>query len=136
MKVAVDTNVLVRLIVNDDKVQAKQALRLLSRSTAVYVSLPTFCEFFWVLRSFYQFSDEQIGLAINNLLNIQTLETDRPAVEAGLSLQRNGGDFADGVIAFDGLKQGAEAFYSFDKKAVKLLNAEGFRSSVVPSVGA
>jgi predicted nucleic-acid-binding protein len=133
MKVAVDTNVLIRFIVNDDKAQGKQALKLLSRATRVFVSLPTFCEFFWVLRSFYKLPDDQIGLAIESLLNIQTLETNRPAVEAGLSLQRSGGDFADGVIAFDGLKQGADAFYSFDKRAVKSLNAEGLHASLVPT---
>jgi predicted nucleic-acid-binding protein len=36
-----------------------------------------------------------------------------------------GGDFADGVIAFDGQWLGADTFLSFDRKAVKLLEGKG-----------
>ncbi len=36
-----------------------------------------------------------------------------------------GGDFADGVIAYEGSWLGAETFVSFDKRAVKLLEAQG-----------
>ncbi len=48
----------------------------------------------------------------------------RPAVELGLSVLEAGGDFADGVIAYDGAFLGAETFVSFDRKAVALLAAE------------
>ena len=48
----------------------------------------------------------------------------RRAVEAGLALLDAGGDFADGVIAYEGNWLGAEVFVSFDKKAVKLLAAQ------------
>jgi len=46
-------------------------------------------------------------------------------VEAGLALLDAGGDFADGVIAYEGSWLGAEVFVSFDKKAVKLMEAQG-----------
>jgi len=46
-------------------------------------------------------------------------------VEAGLSVLDAGGDFADGVIAYDGSWLGGESFVSFDQKAVKLLAAQG-----------
>jgi predicted nucleic-acid-binding protein len=49
----------------------------------------------------------------------------RPAVEAGLSILAAGGDFADGVIAYEGNWLGGETFVSFDKKAVLLLTAQG-----------
>jgi predicted nucleic-acid-binding protein len=45
--------------------------------------------------------------------------------EAGLALLDAGGDFADGVIAHEGYWLGAETFVSFDKKAVKLVEASG-----------
>ncbi|HET7662045.1 MAG TPA: VapC toxin family PIN domain ribonuclease, partial [Rhodanobacteraceae bacterium] len=45
----------------------------------------------------------------------------RPAVEAGLAVLDAGGDFADGVIAYDGSWLGGKTFVSFDKKAVALL---------------
>jgi predicted nucleic-acid-binding protein len=49
----------------------------------------------------------------------------RPAAEAGLAVLDAGGDFADGVIAYEGNWLGAETFVSFDKKAVKLIDAQG-----------
>ena len=48
--------------------------------------------------------------------------TNRPAVEAGLAVLNAGGDFADGVIAFEGRTMGGEVIVSFDAKAVKLLS--------------
>jgi predicted nucleic-acid-binding protein len=44
-------------------------------------------------------------------------------VEAGLALLDAGGDFADGVIAYEGNWFGAETFLSFDKTAVRLMAA-------------
>jgi predicted nucleic-acid-binding protein len=46
-------------------------------------------------------------------------------LEAGLALLEAGGDFVDGVIAFDGAWLGAEVFVSFDKRAVSLLTKQG-----------
>ena len=52
----------------------------------------------------------------------------RPAVEAGLSALDAGGDFADGVIAYEGNWLGAEEFVSFDSKAVSMLKSQGNRA--------
>lgn len=49
----------------------------------------------------------------------------RPAVEAGLALLEAGGDFADGVMAYEGAWLGGETFVSFDRQAVELLAAQG-----------
>ena len=56
----------------------------------------------------------------------------RPAVEAGLALLDAGGDFADGVIAYEGSWLGAEIFISFDKKAVRLMKARGESVRLLP----
>ena len=50
-------------------------------------------------------------------------------MDAGLSVLEAGGDFADGVIAFDGRWFGAETFVSFDRKAVNLLSASGISAN-------
>jgi predicted nucleic-acid-binding protein len=55
----------------------------------------------------------------------------RPALEAGLAIVDAGGDFADGVIAYEGNWLGADAFISFDKKAVKLLEAQGLSAELL-----
>jgi predicted nucleic-acid-binding protein len=44
-----------------------------------------------------------------------------------------GGDFADGVIAFEGQWLGANTFLSFDKKAVKLAKAQGLSAETLES---
>lgn len=61
---------------------------------------------------------------IRSLLDGATVQVDRPAVEAGLAVLEAGGDFADGVIAFDGRRLGGGVFVSFDRKAVELIGGE------------
>ncbi len=125
MKVAVDTNVLVRAVVRDDVKQANLAAKLLTDAELVAVALPCLCEFVWVLRRVYGFTPADVATAVRALLDAANTETNRPAAEAGLAVLEAGGDFADGVIAFEGQWLGGETFVSFDKKAVALLTAQG-----------
>ena len=124
MKIAVDTNVLVRAAVRDDAEQADAATRLMARAEMVAIAVPCLCEFVWVLRSVYRFRPSDIAKAIRTLLAAENVETNRPAVEAGLAVLDGGGDFADGVIAHEGRWLGAETFVSFDRKAVDTLAAQ------------
>ena len=125
MKVAVDTNVLVRAVVRDDAAQARVAAKVLTDAKVVAVALPCLCEFVWVLRKVYRFETEDIAAAIRALLAAANVQVNRPAVEAGLSMLEANGDFADGVIAYEGNWLGGETFVSFDKQAVALLTAVG-----------
>ncbi|MER8955469.1 type II toxin-antitoxin system VapC family toxin [Mesorhizobium sp. M0833] len=125
MRVTADTNVLLRAYVADDEAQAAIAVDLLAKADIVAVSLQALCEFAWVLARQYQTERENIAAAIRALLNTANVVVNRPAVEAGLSVLDAGGDFADGVIAFDGGWLGGETFVSFDRKTVKLLSAQG-----------
>ena len=125
MRVAVDTNVLVRAVVRDDARQAKIAAKLLTDASLVAIALPCLCEFVWVLRRVYGFTAAEVAGAIRALLDAANTETHRPAAEAGLAMLEAGGDFADGVIAFEGQWLGGETFVSFDQKAVALLTAQG-----------
>jgi predicted nucleic-acid-binding protein len=125
MKVSVDTNVLVRSAVRDDAKQARAADKVLREATVIAVALPCLCEFVWVLRKLYGLQPSDISTAIKALLAATNVEVNRPAVEMGLSMLEAGGDFADGVIAFEGKWLGGETFVSFDKKTVALLSAQG-----------
>jgi predicted nucleic-acid-binding protein len=62
---------------------------------------------------------------VQALLNAQNVAVNRLAVDAGLAILDAGGDFADGVIAFEGKWLGGETFVSFDKQAVALLEKQG-----------
>lgn len=125
MKVAVDTNVLVRAVVRDDPAQARAAIKVLTNAELIAIALPCLCELVWVLRSVYGFQTADASAAIRALLAAANVAMNRPAVEAGLSMLEAGGDFADGVVAYEGNWLGGETFISFDKKAVALLAAQG-----------
>jgi len=131
MKVAVDTNVLVRAVVRDDPDQARRAAQTLIEAELIAVALPCLCEFVWVLLRVYGFQPADAATAIRALLAANNVEVNRPAAEAGLSMLEAGGDFADGVIAFEGRWLGGESFVSFDKKAVALLAAQGHRARLL-----
>jgi predicted nucleic-acid-binding protein len=125
MKITVDTNVLVRSCVRDDPAQASIATKVLTDAALIAIALPCLCEFVWVLRRVYNIESDDVVSAIRALMASENVEMNRPAVEAGLEVLSAGGDFADGVIAFEGNWLGGETFVSFDKKAVALLGAQG-----------
>ena len=125
MKVAVDTNVLVRAVVRDDAVQARAAVKVLTGADLIAVALPCLCEFVWVLRKVYSLKSADAAAAIRALMAAANVEMNRPAVEAGLAVLDAGGDFADGAIAYEGNWLGGETFVSFDRAAVALLTAQG-----------
>lgn len=125
MKIVADTNVLLRAIVADDARQSQAAIEAMEQAEIVAVSLHALCELVWVLHRRYDVSRGDIAAAIRQLLNTQNVVLNRPAVEAGLSVLDAGGDFADGVIAFEGQWLGGETFVSLDQKAVALLTAGG-----------
>jgi predicted nucleic-acid-binding protein len=131
MRVTVDTNVLVRAVVRDDEKQAIVAARLLKRAELIAVPLPCLCEFVWVLRRLYEFERTDISTAIRALIDAINVSVDRPAVEAGLAVLDAGGDFADGLIAHEGIWLGGETFVSFDKTAVSLIAQQGLRARVL-----
>jgi predicted nucleic-acid-binding protein len=125
MKVAVDTNVLVRALVGDDPAQARIATEVLTDAELIAVALPCLCELVWVLLRVYRFQGADAAAAIRALLAAANVEMNRPAAEAGLRVLEAGGDFADGAIAYEGNGLGGETFVSFDKKAIALLTAQG-----------
>ncbi len=133
MRITADTNVLLRAVLGDDAKQQRVAVETLERAELVAISAQSLCEFVWVLDRAYETARADIAAAIERLLDMRNLAVDRPAVEAGLSMLRAGGDFADGVVAHEGNWLGGETFVSFDKKAVALLGKQGQPARVLAS---
>ena len=125
MKITADTNVLVRAITGDHPRQSKVAQAELAKADVVALPLPALCELGWVLSQGYKIPSAEIAETIRRLINGVNVRVNRPAAEAGLALLDAGGDFADGVIAHEGRWLGADTFISFDKKAVKVMEAQG-----------
>jgi predicted nucleic-acid-binding protein len=131
MKITADTNVLVRAAVQDDAHQARRAAKFLQEADLVAVPIAVLCEFVWVLRRGYKKSAADVSIAIHRLIDSANVVINRPAVEIGLSVLEAGGDFADGVIAYEGNWLGADELVSFDSKAASVLQALGNRARLL-----
>jgi predicted nucleic-acid-binding protein len=131
VKITADTNVLVRALTGDDARQSKAARAALANAEVVALALPALCELVWVLLRGYKIPSASIAAAIRRLLDAGNIVVNRPAAEAGLAVLDAGGDFADGVIAFEGNWLGADTFVSFDEKAVKLIEARGWSARLL-----
>jgi len=131
MKIVADTNLLVRLAVDDDPIQTRLAARTVMEAEAVIVGLHALCEMVWVLRTRYRFSKAQIVLAIEDLCGVENVIVDKAAVDAGLEAMRSGADFADCVIAHEGRTAGGDVFVSFDEKAVAAIAKQGWKARLL-----
>ena len=100
-------------------------MKALLKADTSAIGVYALCELAWVLKRRYGISPTDIAATIRLLVSRQNVMTNRPAVEAGLGLIEAGGNFGDGAIAFEGRWLGGETFVSFDRKAVKLLKAQG-----------
>ena len=131
MKITADTNVLIRAAVQDDPHQARKATTGPAGGRFVAVPVPVLCEFVWVLRRGYKKSASEVSAAIRRLTKSVNVVVNWPAIEAGLAVLDAGGDFADGVIAYEGNWLGAEELVSFDANAVSLLQSQNVRARLL-----
>lgn len=123
---ALDTNVLVRFLVQDDRAQFERAQKLIRRESrdgeAVLISLLVLLETEWVLRSRYGLPKADIIAAFSGLLESFELHfEDENAVEEALFTWKDStADFADCLIGARHRALGCRATASFDTKALKL----------------
>ena len=115
----------------DDLAQADIAAKVLQDAELIAVALPCLCELVWVLRKLYRLPTADVAAAIHALVAANNVEMNRAAAEAGLALLESGGDFADGVIAYEGNWLGGEMFVSFDRQAVALLETQGAKARLL-----
>jgi predicted nucleic-acid-binding protein len=124
--IGLDTNVLIRYLVQDDPVQARQATDLIERRCTAeapgVINLIVLCEVVWVLTTAYGFSREAIGAVIGELLRAAevVIEAD-DAVTAALQLYRSRKiDFADALIGIRNRHLGCEVTMTFDRQAATI----------------
>jgi predicted nucleic-acid-binding protein len=125
--VAVDTNVVIRFLVDDTPSEAKRA-RALFETHRIHLAESVLLETEWVLRAVYAFSPAEISLALRSLLRLSTVSVDdRAAVMQVLDWFDQGLDFADALhyVRSTGLE-----FKTFDKKFISKGLKNGLRLSV------
>lgn len=117
---AVDTNVVVRFLVNDDDAQHRRALALF-RDHTVWVAKTVLLESEWVLRAAFGFQPAEIGGAFRNLLGLRSVRwEDLPAIVGAVDALSMGLDFADALHMTSAQSAGADqGFASFDARLVK-----------------
>jgi predicted nucleic-acid-binding protein len=123
--IGLDTNVIVRYLVEDDEAQSRRATQLIeaaiARDEGLFISDIVMCETVWVLSSAYRFSRSEIADALAILLRARSVvftSTDRLA--RSLEAFRNGkGDFADYLIRELARAAGADTVATFDRSLLK-----------------
>lgn len=127
--IAIDTNVLVRLVTRDDDVQAKRAAALFE-SEKIYVGKTVLLETEWVLRFSYELSRPVILNVLKNAVGLpQVTVEDSPAVAEALDLFEAGMDFADALHLVSGRE--AVRFATFDKRLKNLADTAASSHPVV-----
>ena len=130
--VAVDTNVLVRLLTGDDRKQ-QAAARDLFAAHPIWIAKTVLLETGWVLRSLYGFEDGAIRDAVTKLLGLKNVDVeDESGVAAALALTEQGIDLADAMHLSS--RPGDATFVSFDRAFVRRAQRAGVAGvSNVPS---
>jgi predicted nucleic-acid-binding protein len=125
----IDTNVLVRYLVQDDVKQSRAATRFIekecSRDSPCYIGLVTLCELAWVLESNYQVGRAAILSILERVLSVEQFTVDQPSVvwRALSDARTSNADFPDHLVARVAEAAGCESTVTFDKKAS---NCHGF----------
>ncbi len=126
---ALDTNVLVRYVVQDDEAQLAAAKRLIRKCVAegqsLFVPVTVTLELEWVLRAGFEYQKDEVMEVLSNLFSAAELsfESER-ALEVALQLYRNGtADFADCLHIALAAQAGESPLWTFDKRAAKISGA-------------
>lgn len=120
--IGVDTNVLVRYFVNDDRTQARRARRLFEQTAqagdTVFVSVVTLVELVWVVESAYGFSRDEVEDLINDLLDhgLFSVQHREAVVEALGAFTSGAADFSDYLSAVFSAQQAGSELHTFDRK--------------------
>ena len=126
--IGLDTNILLRYIVQDDPAQSARATEIIERRLTEqepgFVSLVSILEVVWVLRSLFKRSRQEIANDIEMLLAADTLEiqNEQEVYSAVVALRNGSGTFEDALIGSLGVWRGCSATLTFDEDAAKRLH--------------
>jgi predicted nucleic-acid-binding protein len=121
-----DTNILVRYLVQDDPVQSPKARKILERrlteNNPGFVSVVAMVETVWVLDRAYGLSSQEISAAVERMLQIDVLrvENEQEVFTAMVALRSGEGSFADALIGAIATRAGCARILTFDRKASRL----------------
>jgi len=124
--IGLDTNIVLRYLLQDDPKQTRQANQIIDRQLSEqnpgFISLVTVLEIVWVLRSLLKQTASQIAIHIEHLLAADTLEVqnEQQVFEAAFALKRGAGEFEDALMGALNAWAGCSSTLTFDRKAARL----------------
>jgi predicted nucleic-acid-binding protein len=123
--IGVDTNVLVRYVVQDDPRQAATASHFieatLSEDEPGWIASIVLCEFVWVLEAAYGYARNAIAATLERLFEVDRFRVEEPSLAwRALDAYRSGADFADALIALGNEHAGCDYTATFDRGAGRL----------------
>lgn len=131
---ALDTNLLVRWLTNDDPVQCaiveRRFAEAINRGEHLFVTVTVMLEVEWVLRSQYRLDRQQVTAALSALLDVMELEFQtEPALEQALWLFKQTGprDYADCLHIALASQAGQGPLLTFDERASRIEGAQLLR---------
>ena len=123
--IAIDTNILVRYITQDDEAQSKAAENLLAKYSnkfqSIFINNIVMCELIWVLEKGYSYNQEQIASTIRVILSTEEFAFEYHNI-LWLALEDyelKKVDFSDSLISKLNHHLGFKQTFSFDKAAIK-----------------
>lgn len=127
--IGLDTNILIRYLTQDDPVQSLRATRIVERLTEEqpgFVSIVVMVETVWVLDRVYGLTANAIALALEKLLQADTLviQNEQEVFTAMIALKTGAGSFSDALIGALGEWAGCAGTLTFDRKATRLTGFE------------
>ena len=123
--IGLDTNVLVRYVVQDDAEPGRACDQLiettLSDDEPGWIARSCFCEFVWVLEAAYGYARKAIVATLQRLFEVDRFRVEEPSLAwRALDAYRSGADFADALIALGNEHAGCVYTATFDRGAAKL----------------
>jgi predicted nucleic-acid-binding protein len=124
--IGLDTNILVRYLTQDDRVQSAAATKIIEQRLTItnpgFISVVTMVEIVWVLDRAYRMTDKEISAAVERMLQVEVLliEHEQEVFAAMIAVKQRRGSFSDALIAQLGTKAGCKYTVTFDKKALRL----------------
>ncbi|MBI4774160.1 MAG: type II toxin-antitoxin system VapC family toxin [Deltaproteobacteria bacterium] len=127
---AVDTNLLVRLLTNDDPGQAKRAAKVIE-SDDILIPKTVLLEAEWVLRHAYGIDGKAISRGFQKVLGLPNVRVeDQQAVVQAISWYELGFDFADALHLASSIE--ADKFVTFDRSFIKKAREHGLLDIALP----
>lgn len=124
--IGLDTNIVLRYLLQDDPRQSPMVNRIVDRQLSVadpgFISLVAILEIVWVLRGLFKRTPEEIAAHLEQLLSADTfnVQNEQQVFEAAFALKRGTGEFEDALLGAVDAWMGCSHTLTFDHRALRL----------------